>query len=162
LFLDDTPTSADASESPQGSYEDGIIAHVQCELGVALYRAYEKDKLPWLEYWGTAVTISITAEEQGGVSPGLSLFTPFSNNVRAFPASQGGNVVTQRSFAVSMGVSGSTTATRSETLQFTWLNHDLMAIGKLAEGDGCSSQQKGIQMEGDLRIAQFIPIRKHR
>jgi hypothetical protein len=156
LLLDDTPIQSGRTESPQGSYEDGIVTHVQCETGVALYEAQQKWGLPWLDYWGTSVTLTITGQEQGGASPGVSIFSPLSNNLISLPMSQGGNVVTPRSYSTTLGISGAATATRTETIQFTWLNHDLMYVGKLASRDGCASQQKGVQMDGDLKIAEFI------
>jgi hypothetical protein len=103
---DKNPLAADTVDpttkrSSGGNYENLIVVHLLCETSVGLKMAYEQLKAPegmpgnltqlsWLKDWGTAITLIITAEDQSGLSPGLSLTTPFQNKVFTFPT--GGNV----------------------------------------------------------------------
>jgi hypothetical protein len=136
LTVDDTPGNR---ESAFGSYENGMVVHVYCELGKALLKANRDFNLAWLRDWGTAVTLTITAQEQSSLNPGVSFINPLPNS---------------QSFSTSLGVSGSANATRTETIQFTYINRVLMAQAALTPP--CKSRQGAIMIDGDLKIAQFI------
>src|SRR5690242_8787819 len=69
----------------QGAYENGIVNHVACELALGVYKAKQDFALPWLDSWGTAVTITITAQDQSGLSPGISFIDPLHNVIQTFP-----------------------------------------------------------------------------
>jgi hypothetical protein len=153
-FADDSP-DPNTLKSSQGDYENKIVNHVTCEIENGLYEAQQKLPLPWLETWGTTVTLTITAQEQGGVNPGVSLIRPLENSVRTFPA--GGMVTSPQSFSLGIGASGSANATRSETIQFTNVNRDLMAFAK-KHPSSCDDFKDGLRVmiNGDLKIRQFI------
>src|SRR5579862_6608873 len=57
--------------SSGGEYEDMIVRHVSCEIAKAIWEVSESPGLyvPWLRshQWGTAVTLTITAQEQNGM-----------------------------------------------------------------------------------------------
>lgn len=132
-----------SSYTEQGSYENDIVVHIMCELANGLLAARSAfSDLHWLDDWGTAVTLTITAQDQGAINPGISLVTPL------------GIVASSESFALGLSASAAATATRSETIQFTFLNADLMnAAGEKQCGDKFG---KGSQVEGDLKIREFL------
>jgi hypothetical protein len=159
--------------SSGGKYEDMIVRNIFCETAVGLKKAYdlvkaqdpELVKLPWLKDWGTAITLAITAEDQSGLSPGLSLTTPFANEVFKFPS---GNVISPQSFSFGIGGSATASATRAETIQFTYTNVGLLRAGEkfLEEepkfdpehpdfDDACKTYQSGVMIESDLKIWEF-------
>jgi hypothetical protein len=138
--------------SQQGYYEDGIVSHIACELALGITQI-QQFELPWVNKWGTSVTLTITAQDQSGISPAISTFDPFENLIKTFPT--GGPVTIARSFGVAAGVSGAATATRTETIQFTYLNSDLLMFGR--NHPSCLSDFiTGAQIDGDLHIRQFL------
>jgi hypothetical protein len=153
---DKDPFSSDAPEgfypiSKQGTYERRLIDHVTCEIAQALYQADEAWKLKWLkEKWGTAVTLSMTMEDQSGLSPGITAATPMKNVVYPYPASNGGNVTLAQSFSFSVGGTASVNALRTETIQFTIENK--VAISHSI----CNNTGSGVLIDGDLKIREFI------
>ncbi|WP_426612873.1 hypothetical protein [Bradyrhizobium sp. McL0616] len=136
LAIDDTPRG---KESGFGNYENNIVVHVYCEIGKALLKADQDFGLPWLREWGTAVTLTITAQEQSSLNPGVSFINPLPN---------------AQSFTVSLGASGSASASRTETIQFTYVNRILLQ--QAAATQPCDAHQKGVMIDGDLKIVQFI------
>jgi hypothetical protein len=169
------PDTIDSNKySSGGKYEIAMVRHISCEIAVGLRKAYndvlapeqpkpsapvELVKLPWLKSWGTAITLAITAEDQSGLSPGLSLATPFANKVFTFPT--GGPVVSSQSFSLGIGGSATANATRAETIQFTLSNAGLIYFtGNTPEGhevdDICKTFQNGVMIDSDLKIWEFI------
>jgi hypothetical protein len=137
----------------QGNYEKALVDHVTCEISQGLYEAklhlntnlFDKN---WLnEKWGTTVTLSITVEDQTGLSPGISTITPLPNVVFPFPA--GGNVTSPQSFSFNLGGTASVNALRTETIQYTYKNSTLIAY------PDCPNPT-GILIDGDLKIKDFI------
>jgi hypothetical protein len=151
-FTDDTPSAAGTSK--QGNYESGIVNHVTCEIAQGLSQA-KGLKLPWLDKWGTTVTQSITVEDQSGLAPGLSLLTPLQNVIFPFPAGfpGGGNVVSPQSFSLNFGVTASANGLRTETIQYTFRNKDIL---RYTDPETCSSDHPGVMIDGDLKIREFI------
>lgn len=141
-----------------GELENRIAAHVECEIRNGLWEASKIKYVPWLEKWGTSVSLTVTAEEQSAANPGVSLMTPLENSVKAFPV--GGNVVSPQSFTLGLGASGTANATRVETIQFTYANKQLLDEYadnvRLGNKTSCDGYQKGVMIESDLKIAQFI------
>jgi hypothetical protein len=154
-FKSDTPDPNKLYHSDQGDYENAIVVHLGCEIANGIADANKKFDLPWLvsSQWGTSVTITITAEDQSGINPGLSFIKLLPNAITPFPT--GGNVTSSQSFTLGVGGSGSVNATRTETIQFTFVNSALLAAAKLFPSD-CSQYEKGITIDGDLRIREFI------
>lgn len=146
----DAPT-ADEAVTTQGAYENGIVNHVTCEIGKGLEDAKILE-LPWLKQWGTTVTQTITVEDQSGISPGISAITPFQNGLFTFPASSGGNVVLPQSFSFNIGGTASANALRTETIQYTFKNEDIIKYYNPL----CLQKIHGVMIAGDLKISQFI------
>jgi hypothetical protein len=148
-FTSDAPMSPEQKYSKQGGYESGLVDHITCEITKALVQTASKWSLPWLEdKWGTTVTLSITVEDQTGLSPGISLIQPLQNVVFPFPA--GGNVLSPQSFSFSLGGTASVNALRTEMIQFTISNKVALAHPK------CGNTGFGVLIDGDLKIREFI------
>jgi hypothetical protein len=107
--------------------------------------------------WGTAVTLTLTFEDQSALNPGVSLMTPFENSVKTFPV--GGNVTSPQSFSLGLGVAGTANATRTETIQFTYPNQDLLSWADKqfkSDPETCEKTNKGIAIASNLKIDDFI------
>jgi len=130
--------------SPEGMFEQNLVAHIRCEIRNGLWKAHLLPNVPWLKDYGATVLLKLTAEEQSAVTPGATFLTPLVN---------------AQTFTFGLGASSTAHATRTETIQFTYANSELL---KEAEKDlkagitGCEGYQRGIMVEGDLKIAQFI------
>ncbi|MGA7325604.1 MAG: hypothetical protein WBX25_14210, partial [Rhodomicrobium sp.] len=96
------------------------------------------------------VSQTITVQDQSGIAPGITLINPLQNALFHFPS--GGNVTSAQSFSLSVGVTASANAIRTETIQYTLVNKDLM---KFPAGS-CKTTLNGFSIEGDLRIKEFI------
>jgi hypothetical protein len=148
---DKDPFTSDAispsNDTRQGNYESGIVDHVTCEISQGLKEA-KRLQIPWLEDWGTTVTQTITVEDQTGLSPGFSSIKPLQNVV--VPFSTGGNVISPQSFSFSVGGTASVNALRTETIQYTFRNRDI--VNYL-----CADEKRtGVLIDGDLKIREFI------
>jgi hypothetical protein len=86
-FQSETPDPNYPYTSPEGDYENKIVGHLVCEVANGIFAATTGFNLPWLksQKWGTAITLTITAQDQSGISPGLSFIKPFANKVFTFP-----------------------------------------------------------------------------
>ena len=160
LTTEDQPDPVNGS-SQQAYYETQIIGHIGCEMAMAVFQADARWKLPWLREWGTAVTLIITAQDQSGLNAGASLISPLQNFTKTFPA--GGLVTIPQTFTLGLGATGSLNATRSETIQVTWANADLLEYGKSLVNaisrtgkTPCVDAQKGAMIDGDLRLREFV------
>jgi hypothetical protein len=128
----DTPDATAPYHTEQGNYENLIVAHLLCKLADGVAAANKSFDLPWLvsSQWGTSVTLTITAEDQSGLNPGLSFIKLLPNSITTFPV--GGNVTSSQSFTFGVGGSGSVNTTRTETIQFTFVNSALLAAAEVA------------------------------
>jgi hypothetical protein len=147
ILRSDTPTR-EYPDSDQGNYENRLVNHITCEIAEGLHQA-QRQEIPWLNRWGTTVTLTITAEDQGGISPGITTINPLQNAVFTFPT--GGNVLAAQSFSFSAGASASANALRTETIQFTMPNRELLHLGS-----SVCKKTPGVLMDGDLKIREFI------
>jgi hypothetical protein len=148
-FTSDAPVGPDQKHTRQGSYESGIVDHITCEVSQALAQAADKYSLPWLyKDWGTAVTLSITVEDQTGLSPGISSLQPLNNVL--FPFATGGTVVSPQSSSLSIGGTASVNGLRTEIIQYTVRNRDAIAHSN------CGNVGEGILIDGDLKIREFV------
>jgi hypothetical protein len=138
-------------QTRQGQYENDIVIHVLCELGEGL-RLVQQLHIPRItDDWGTTVTQSITVEDQTGLAPGITAITPLTNRVFTFPT--GGNVTSPQSFSWSLGGTASANALRTEMIQYTFRNKDILTN----TNPGCISDNiKGVMIDGDLKIREFI------
>lgn len=151
-FSSDAPVAPKNKFTKQGGYENALIDHVTCEISRALAETQKQWKeLPDLyDKWGTAVTLSITVEDQSGLSPGVTLIEPLRNVVYPFPAAAGGNVTSPQSFSFSIGGTASVNGLRTETVQYTLKNSDAIAYSD------CDTTGSGVLIDGDLKIKEFI------
>ncbi len=137
-------TSDGAGYTTGGGYESSIVDHVTCEIAQGL-RESEKLQLPWLTGagetqpgWGVTVTQTITVEDQGGVAPGITLINPLQNAVFHFVS--GGNVVSAQSFLFNVGATASANSLRTETIQYTFRNKDILNLPRKA----CTQTSSGV------------------
>jgi hypothetical protein len=109
----------------------------------------------WAE-WGTSANLTIQVEELSGLNPGVSLITPLENSLKVFPVA--GNVTSPQSFSFGIGASATAHSTRTETIQFTYSNPDLLkrAVVFDKNPDACASTEIGIMIVSNLKIDQFI------
>src|SRR3954454_7282604 len=80
-----SPQPGKTGYTEQGDYENKIVNHIVCELATGLLKAKQDFAIPWLDRWGTAVTLTITAQDQGGLNAGVSFIDPLQNVITAFP-----------------------------------------------------------------------------
>jgi hypothetical protein len=149
-FTSNAPVAPDHKFSRQGSYESGLVDHVTCEISRGLAETVKQwPGIPHLgSDWGTAVTLSMTVEDQTGLSPGVTFMQPFHNVV--FPFRTGGNVTSPQSFSFSIGGTASANALRSEMIQYTFKNRDAIKFSE------CYNTGSGVLIDGDLKIKEFI------
>jgi hypothetical protein len=163
-FTEDTIDPASGT-SAYGNIEDAIVGHAVCEISKGIYDVWEHratlQYTSWLysSDWGVSVTITLTFEDQSALNPGVSLTTPLQNKVFAFPS--GGNVTSPQSFALGLGGAGTGNATRQETIQFTYTNKVLLKWARERARienteNFCDRTNKGIMINSDLKIDQFI------
>jgi hypothetical protein len=148
-FTSDAPIAPDYKDTRQGSYESGVVDHITCEISRALAQTDDTYRIGWLrKKWGTAVTLTITVEDQTGLSPGISFLQPLPNHVFGFPT--GGNFVSPQSFSFSIGGTASVNGLRTETIQYTVKNSDAIKYSD------CGNTGAGVLIDGDLKIREFI------
>jgi hypothetical protein len=151
-FTSDAPVPPDHKFSRQGSYESGLVDHVTCEVSRGLAETVKQwpgvSALGLGTDWGTAVTLSMTVEDQTGVSPGITFLQPLRNVV--FPFATGGNVTSPQSFSFSLGGTASVNALRTEIIQYTFKNKDAIKFQK------CGDTGSGVLIDGDLKIREFL------
>jgi hypothetical protein len=135
--------------SPQGMFEQNVVAHIRCEIrnGIAKVLLYQKlPNVPWLADYAATVTLKLTVEDQSALNPNASFLTPFG-------------LKGAESFTLGIGASGTANATRVETIQFTYSNKELLAEAKKDISAGitsCQGYQNGVMIDSNLKIGQFI------
>jgi hypothetical protein len=140
--------------SSEGDYENKIVRHLLCEIASGIWRAANNKyfNVGWLKSsnWGTSVTLTITHEDQSSLNPSVS----FIDLLPPLKSAQ--------TFILGAGANGSANATRTETIQFTYVNNTLWQWAKLNTVNGdlpsCSvwGYQNGVMIDGDLKISDFI------
>lgn len=148
-FSSDVPNQETGGDTTQGRYENDIVIHVTCEISEGLRLAQRLDIDRLINDWGVTVTQSITAEDQTGLAPGVTMTTPLPNHIVTFPV--GGNFVSPQSFSASFGGTASANALRTEMIQYTLRNKDVIAN----TNSGCNNYS-GFMIDGDLKIREFI------
>jgi hypothetical protein len=147
-FSSDIPVE-EGGLSRQGNYENNIVIHVVCEISQGLRLAKSLNIHRLINDWGATVTQSITVEDQTGVAPGITAITPLPNRIFTFPT--GGNVTSAQSFSFSIGGTASGNALRTEMIQYTLRNRDILD----STGPTCN-HYSGAMIDGDLKIREFI------
>jgi hypothetical protein len=82
--------------------------------------------------------------------PGITATTPLSNRIYTFPS--GGNVTSPQSMSWSFGGTASANALRTEMIQYTFRNPEILKN----TNPGCNDDNKGLMIDGDLKIREFI------
>ncbi len=115
------PYVADDDAYVEGLKEANLLNYVKCELRQSVLETFlnqannpNAPRVEWLRDWGAQVSMKITVDEKSGLAPGLSFNSPYENAISYFRT--GGNVTTQQSFSLGLGVSVSSEATRVETV----------------------------------------------
>jgi hypothetical protein len=130
IFSDDSHAVGDPS--PQGALQQAIVEHIKCEIRQGIYYALTLPNVQWLGSWGTKVTLKITADEMGALTPNVSLITP-------------------PHFTLGLGLSGTAHATRTETIEFTLANEELVTEAKdylkTENNLSCDKLQNGILIQ---------------
>jgi hypothetical protein len=114
--------------------ETQIVDHVKCEIyngfAKAINGVKENDETLrgagkyWLESWGAQVTLTLQADETGGITPIVGFNAPYANKILNFP---NGAVTIAQSFSLGIGANASSHATRKEAIGFTYAFADLNA-----------------------------------
>jgi hypothetical protein len=132
--------------SPQGMFEFNVVQHIKCEVSKGLWKARHLPNSKWLEKLGAQVTLKLIVEDQSALNPNASFLTMFGLKLA-------------ESFALGIGGTGGANATRTETIQFTYSNGELWndAYRDARAGlNDCQSFQKGVLIDSNLKIGQFI------
>lgn len=126
----------------QRQNERRIIGQIQCELreGVRSAIKAQRDKIggpsvDWLIDWGAKVNLNIVADEKGSLSPGASFSRLYGTNKFSFGA----------------GLDLSSSATRDETIEFTYAFAELLAQSP----ESCMPEDV-IHIKSNLKIGDFI------
>jgi hypothetical protein len=132
--------------SPQGMFEFNVVQHIKCEIRTGLWKASHLPNSRWLKKLGAQVTLKLIVEDQSSLNPNATFLAPFGF--------RGVN-----SFTLGIGGTGAANATRTETIQFTYSNGELWSEiprdARVGLND-CQSFQKGVLIDSDLKIGQFI------
>src|SRR5579871_6461023 len=63
--------------SPQGLKENRIVGHIRCEVRNGVAEALKLGpSLAWLRDWGATITLDLSVDELGSISPGFSWLHP--------------------------------------------------------------------------------------
>jgi hypothetical protein len=153
LFVDDTAHQP-GLPSPEGNIENIIVSHIDCELEQGIYQASALPNSKWLtqlkpQQWGVQVTLSITADELNQLDPSASLIKPI------------GTAASMQSFTFGFGANGTAHSTRDETISYTVSTPTLFRFAqeRAKRNNGvvsCATDQNGVMIQSDLKIAQFI------
>jgi hypothetical protein len=135
--------------------ENRILNHIQCEIrrGIenALYdpRFYPPPSSPnppksidWIKTWGAKVSYVFTVDEKGSLAPGVSWKNSFAKK--------------GTSIALGGGLQGSAESQRKETGAVTYAFTDWISDKPPATPLSCAVAQDGVQIDSDLKIADFI------
>jgi len=142
-----------------------ISAQVSCELQKAIEQLVEQDKkiskrystprkTEWIEKWGVQMTLTLNVVEKTGLTPGLSLNTPFRTASNLFA---GQNVTTPQSFNLGLAGEASSTATRTGIVHVFYTVQDLLK-GPPA-GTTCIPSQAAegyLFIESDLKLKEWL------
>ena len=118
-----------------------------CEIRTGLWKAHYLPHSAWLEQLGAQVTLTLVAEDQSALNPSASFLQTFG-------------LKGAESFTFGIGGAGSANATRTELIQFTYPNTELwreaVIDARHPDSNNCEHFQKGIFVESNLKIDQFI------
>jgi hypothetical protein len=101
-----------------------ITSQVKCELRESVRSLLTEDakiakrdgtktQLDWLKDWAAQVTLTLTIVESTAANPGAAINTVLNNATTSFGKTV---ITTPQSFSMGLGVSGSSAATRTDTI----------------------------------------------
>jgi hypothetical protein len=137
-------------------FVNGVVNHVRCELRYAVRYAVwydtqnareqpdHKRRILWIDKWGAKLALKLLVKERGSISPTVSLISPLP---------------LQQSYTTVLGGSVASQATRTVNIEFYYD----FASEFLRDFDRTRPPTKCVppgtfQIEGDLKIAQFIDM----
>jgi len=134
--------------------ENIVVNQIKCELHKGVqdaltHQATLGNNVEWLKTWGAKVTLTLTADEKGGLAPGLTFTSPYDSAIVKLAS---GNQTVPQSFSLAAGVSASADATRKEAIGFTYAFADLLKERPIQACDN----ENGILIHSDLKIGDFI------
>ena len=163
LFIPEMQEPGKAQDSERFD-ENVLISQVKCEIHSGLQRVLAANApkptkevpnpgnpVDWIRDWGAKVTLALTVDVKGSTNPGVSFLQPLENELFRF--SKGGTVTAPQSFALGVGLTASSDATRKETIGFTYSFKDLLAEKHVT--DRCDNED-GILVHSDLKIQEFM------
>jgi hypothetical protein len=127
--------------------ENDLINNIKCELHRGLDLALAKYHIPegkgiyaadWFRQWKATVNLKLTVEEKSSINPGLTWLKPLTGT---------------NTFTLGAGLTGSSDASRIETIAFSYPLSALHAAGPINQP--CEDPNIALVM-GDLKIGQFI------
>jgi hypothetical protein len=134
--------------------ENTVVNQIKCELHKGVQDALAHQavlgyRVDWLKTWGAKVTLTLTADEKGGLAPGLTYSTPYDSVVKKLAS---GDMTIPQSFSLAVGASASADATRKEAIGFTYAFSDLLNERPIQTCDN----ENGVVIHSDLKIGDFI------
>ena len=144
---------------------DGVLSQIElvqlieCELHVGVseaivkYGKSSKAHVPypvdWLKGWEAKVTLKMTVDDKGSLTPGVTLTKPLANALSHYNVSYG------QSFSFTAGLQASSQATRVQTLAYT-VPFSTFSDATLPPQMDCKNQIKNKVVLSDLKIQDFI------
>jgi len=132
--------------SPQGMFEQNVVAHIRCEIRNGVAKALQLPNVKWLASDEAIVTLKLTVEDQSGLTPSASFISTFGKAAAEM-------------FTFGIAGNGSAHATRIETIQFNYSNAELLSEARKDIRAGllsCQGYQNGVMIDSNLKIGQFI------
>ena len=126
--------------------ENDIVNQIKCEIHRAVDPQINGPSVVWLDKWVAKVSVVLTADEKGSLSPGFSLTEPFS------APSKG------QFFSLSGGLNASADTTRKETIGFTFSIPALLKEGTIT--NKCANEN-GVLIHSDLKVADFVKVKSN-
>jgi hypothetical protein len=145
---------------------NAITSQVECELRESVRSLLAADaklakesgtkpQLTFLMDWSAQVTLTLTILESTALSPGVSLNTVLPNETKTFGRTV---VTTPQSFSMGLGGTGSSAATRTDTLTALYRLSDF-AHGPPVAGRTCIPPQTAngfLFIQSDLKLKQWL------
>ncbi|MGE4249895.1 MAG: hypothetical protein AB7F09_10910 [Parvibaculaceae bacterium] len=145
-----------------------VVNRVKCELIQGIFKVISDDKelakinnwprkLKWLEDWSAQITLTIIVEENSTLTANVVYSDPLSTVIETF--SNGTSVPQTRAVTVSAGGSLSSTATRTEKLDFFVVFRDFLEYPNPNTNllKRCEDHRTS-QLASDLKLGEWIEV----
>jgi hypothetical protein len=143
-----------------------IVQRVKCELAEAFDdkivdprspKQSADPKFQWLQNWTAAIDLTLSINEQGGITPSASYLLPLKNayNAAVGPSTLGGTTIpaTAQSFNLGIGATYNGQAVRTELLTFA------LSLKELKEWHSyqkCDRIPDGFDLEGRVDLKSWV------